>query len=101
MQTAQLIEQAGPWGQAFPEPLFEGSFKVRQRRRIGADQRHLKLRLLAGGVEVDAVAFNISDEEWPDNCDNVSVTYRIEVNRFNGFETLQLMIQDVIALHSR
>jgi hypothetical protein len=52
--------------------------------------------LLAGGVEVDAVAFNISDEEWPENCDNVSVTYRIEVNRFNGFETLQLMIQDVI-----
>jgi single-stranded-DNA-specific exonuclease len=96
MQTAKLIEQAGPWGQAFPEPLFEGSFQVRQRRRIGADHRHLKLRLLAGGVEVDAVAFNISDEEWPENCDNVSVTYRIEVNRFNGFETLQLMIQDVI-----
>jgi len=100
MQTAQTIDQAGPWGQEFPEPLFEGQFRVIQRRRIGADQRHLKLRLLAGDIEVEAVAFNKSDEEWPESCDNVSVTYRIEVNRFRGFETLQLMVQDIITTGS-
>ena len=96
MQMAQLIEQSGPWGQEFPEPIFEGNFRVIQRRRIGIDQRHLKLRLQSGEVEVEAVAFNKSDDEWPENCDIVSVTYRIEVNRFNGFETLQLMILDVL-----
>jgi len=96
MQTAQLIEQSGPWGQEFPEPVFEGNFKVIQRRRIGIDQRHLKLRLQSSEVEVEAVAFNKSDDEWPENCDNVSVTYQIQVNRFNGYETLQLMILDVL-----
>jgi len=96
MQTARLIEQAGPWGQGFPEPIFEGRFTVLERRRIGVDRRHLKCRLLAGDTEIDAVAFNQSDDDWPENCDNVSVTYRIEVNRFRGFETLQLMVQDVL-----
>ncbi|MCW8964779.1 MAG: single-stranded-DNA-specific exonuclease RecJ [Gammaproteobacteria bacterium] len=96
MQTARLIEQAGPWGQGFPEPIFEGRFTVLERRRIGADRRHLKCRLLTGDTEIDAVAFNQTDDDWPENCENVSVTYRIEVNRFRGFETLQLMVQDVL-----
>ena len=97
MHTALLLEQAGPWGQAFPEPLFEGHFKVNAQRRIGHDQRHIKCLLQQqDGIEVDAVAFNQSDEDWPENCHTVTVTYRISVNRFRGSETLQLMVQDVL-----
>lgn len=96
MDTARALEYAGPWGQDFPEPLFEGYFDVVDCRRIGADQRHVKCRLLADGMEVDAVAFNQADGTWNDDWHSVHVTYRLKINRFRGIETLQLIIQDVL-----
>jgi len=92
---ARALEQAGPWGQGYTAPLFEGRFNVVQRRRIGADQRHLKLLLESGGVEVDAVAFSVTDAVWPDTLEVVDIVYRLEVNRFRGVESLQLMIEHI------
>ena len=28
IDTAELLREAGPWGQAFPEPLFDGQFRL-------------------------------------------------------------------------
>ena len=96
MDTAQLIEQAGPWGQGFPEPLFEGEFDVIQQFRIGADQRHLKLKLDYAGTQLEAVAFNQDEDIQSAHKQKVLMTYRIAVNRFRGMETLQLIIQNVL-----
>ena len=96
MQTAQAIEQAAPWGQEFPEPLFEGEFAILEKRRIGADQRHLKLRLGYDNVDVDAVAFNQPEDSPLEANDRVSITYRIAVNRYRGFENLQIVVQDLL-----
>jgi single-stranded-DNA-specific exonuclease len=96
MDTARALESGGPWGQDFPEPLFEGKFRVLNCRRIGADQRHRKFRLLSGTLELDAVAFNQADGICPDNNEVIHVTYRLQVNRYRGFETLQLIIQDLL-----
>jgi single-stranded-DNA-specific exonuclease len=56
---AELLQQAGPWGQEFPEPVFNGIFNVIQARIVG--QRHLKLvlRKLDGDLLIDAIAFFI------------------------------------------
>ena len=43
LETARAIESGGPWGQAFPEPVFEGEFTVADMRVVG--ERHLKLWL--------------------------------------------------------
>ncbi len=58
MDTAQALRSAGPWGQGFPEPIFDGEFKVVDSRVVG--DKHLKLRLCTapGGSEAfDAIAF--------------------------------------------
>ena len=96
MDTAELLEQAGPWGQGFPEPLFEGEFGIIEQLRIGSDQRHLKLKLDYAGTAVDAVAFNQDEDIQPANNHKVFMTYRMAVNRFRGMETLQLIIQDIL-----
>ena len=40
---AEALRDGGPWGQGFPEPLFDGCFEVLDWRVVG--ERHLKLNL--------------------------------------------------------
>ena len=68
LETAQLIQAAGPWGQAFPEPQFDGRFLLREQRRLGG--KHLKMVLSPESEPrkiVDAIAFNVPEESWPDS----------------------------------
>ncbi len=67
LETAELIRESGPWGQAFPEPIFDGEFQLLQQRLVG--ERHLKLMLepINGGPMLDAIMFNIDVRRWPDN----------------------------------
>ena len=55
LDTARLIGRSGPWGQAFPEPLFEGEFQLVDQRVVG--ETHLKLSLKMDNCLVDAIAF--------------------------------------------
>ena len=69
LETAELLRQAGPWGQAFPEPIFTGDFVILHQKLVG--EKHLKLMLepLAQakntGRCVDAIAFNVDLNLWP------------------------------------
>ena len=90
---AQLISDSGPWGQGFPEPLFDGQFSVVDRRVVG--EEHLKLRLqpVGGSEVVDAIAFRsarLFRETLPEPW---HVTYRLEVNRWRGQTAVQLNLQ--------
>lgn len=96
MNTALSLDNGGPWGQGFPEPLFEGNFMVLEQRRIGADRNHVKLLLGLDGSEVDAIAFNQEDSFQPVTGDPLEITYRLSINRYRGFENLQLIVQDVL-----
>jgi single-stranded-DNA-specific exonuclease len=93
MQLAQEIQLAGPWGQLFPEPVFEGQFKIMNKRIVG--DNHLKLRLHAEGNNriLDAIAFNMTDESWPANSEEIRTTYRLGINEFRGNRQLQLFIE--------
>jgi len=93
--VAQLIREAGPWGQHFPEPLFDGVFRVIQQRVLG--EKHLKLVLAPQDnpkLPLDAIWFNANLESWPlpDNA-QVHVAYKMDVNEFRGQQSLQLMIE--------
>jgi single-stranded-DNA-specific exonuclease len=104
IDVARLLQQAGPWGQSFPEPLFDGCFEVRTVRVLG--ERHLKLEvrsanegvagLPAGLASCEAIAFRHFDHDdaptvQPDS--RVELAYRLDVNRFNGAERLQLVVE--------
>ncbi len=93
VRVAEALHRAGPWGQAWPEPLFDGHFHVLDRRIVG--QRHLKLRLRpsGGGPELDAIAFRAGELFQQELPDPIHLTYRLEVNRWRGNVNVQLNVQ--------
>ncbi len=92
LALARELRRAGPWGQGFPEPVFDGEFQVMSSRVVG--DTHLKLTLRAGdGAEpVDAIAFNAL-EYWPKDAQVVRLAYKLDVNRYRGRETAQLVVE--------
>lgn len=96
MQLAQQLRHAGPWGQRFPEPLFHGDFKILSQRLVG--EKHLKLVLQSTQTApaVDAIAFNIDLDVWPNpNIQDVQAAYTLDVNEFRGNESLQLIVSSL------
>lgn len=96
MQLAQQLRHAGPWGQRFPEPLFHGDFKIISQRLVG--EKHLKLVLQStnSAPSVDAIAFNVDLETWPNpNIQEAQVAYTLDVNEFRGNESLQLIVSSL------
>lgn len=94
MELAEMLREAGPWGHQFPEPSFHGEFRLLQQRIVG--QRHLKLVLQEPqtGLALDAIAFNVDTEVWPNTeVQRVHLVYRLDVNEFRGQRSLQLMVE--------
>ncbi len=92
---ANDIQQAGPWGQGFPEPQFDGDFELVESRIVG--EKHLKLQLRVNGQDkvIDASAFNFTDEAWIEKPERVHTVYRLDINEFRGRRQLQLMIENI------
>lgn len=93
-QSAETIRDAGPWGQSFPEPSFQGIFTLKSQRIVG--ERHLKVVLAPVDDEsqqLDGIYFNIDIDQWPTTITTVHCVYRLDINEFRGRETLQLLIQ--------
>ncbi|ABO22644.1 single-stranded-DNA-specific exonuclease RecJ [Shewanella loihica] len=96
MALARELRSAGPWGQNFPEPIFDGVFRILQQRIVG--ERHLKLVLESecGQTMVDAIAFNVDLTTWPDaTIQYAEVAYKLDINEFRGNESLQLMVEQI------
>jgi single-stranded-DNA-specific exonuclease len=90
LATARKIAEAAPWGQGFPEPVFDGEFEIIDQRILGS--RHLKLRLLKDDELIDAIAFNhnrLIEERIK------RMAYRIDINEYRGLEKIQLIIEAV------
>ncbi|KDM90465.1 single-stranded-DNA-specific exonuclease RecJ [Photobacterium galatheae] len=99
LETAELLRGAGPWGQQFPEPSFDGRFRLLQQRLVGS--KHLKMILepVGGGSMIDAIAFNIDVRRWPDaSVQQVDLVYRLDVNEFRGNRSVQLMVEHLEAV---
>jgi len=91
LELAEALRAGGPWGQAFPEPIFDGAFDVVQQRIVG--EKHLKLVLQPVGSRntIDAIAFNHSEMTG----DQLHAAYRLDVNEYLGRRTVQLMIEHI------
>ena len=93
---AELIRSLGPWGQHFPEPLFEGRFVVRESKVVGGSHLKMVLRPVDGAGSIDAIAFGRLPEDLPDS-DTVRLIYKLDVNHFRGHKTCQLMVDQILA----
>ena len=97
LDAARQLRDAGPWGQGFPPPVFEGEFDVLGSRPVG--ERHLKLNLrpVAGQGSIDAIAFNT--DPLPEGCQRAHLVYRLDVNEYRGLESPQLVVEHIEAHH--
>jgi single-stranded-DNA-specific exonuclease len=98
LDTAQALRAGGPWGQAFPEPSFDGVFSVRSARLVG--ERHMKLwvEVPQSGRSFDAIAFNhcAEGDEFVPPQGLQQLVYRLDVNEYQGERRLQLLIEHML-----
>ena len=98
LDTAQALRDGGPWGQAFPEPCFDGRFAIKNARVVG--DKHLKMWVTTGDQSrnFDAIAFNFkgSDENTALPEGDVRLVYRLDINEYKGERRLQLLVDHVL-----
>jgi single-stranded-DNA-specific exonuclease len=88
---AEQLRLAGPWGQGFPEPLFDGEFAVESWRVVG--ESHLKLRLLhpEGGEPLDAIEFGGWRGEPPPT--RLNLAYQLDLDDWRDRRGVQLLVR--------
>ena len=94
LELADTLRYAGPWGQHFPEPVFDGKFSIVSQRLVG--DKHLKLVLSqpGSGQVLDAIAFNVDLDDWPNQAvEQIDIAYRLDVNEYRGQRTVQLVVE--------
>ena len=91
LELAEMLESAGPWGQHFPEPMFDDEFEIVNWKIVG--EKHLKMQLqhADGDKPVDAIAFNTVADDLP-SLDSVHAAYKMSVNEFRNIKSLQLIV---------
>lgn len=91
LEVAAMLREGGPWGQAFPEPVFDDVFELIEQRLVG--DKHLKCRLRKDNQVIDAIAFFVDTQQWPNHrCERVRVVYRMDINEYRGRSSVQFMI---------
>ena len=88
---AEALRNAGPWGQGFDEPLFDGEFEVLDWRVVG--ERHLKLSLRVEGRRepLNAIHFGGWHEQEP--APRLRLAYRLVPDDYRGGKAIQLIVQ--------
>jgi len=96
LEFARSLRDAGPWGSAFPEPMWSGDFAVVDQRTVGENHLKLRVRPADGGSIVDAIAFN---QAGPVYRGVVQLAYKLDVNEYRGIENPQLVVEQIAPLH--
>lgn len=92
LDTAYLLKRGGPWGQHFPEPVFDGEFRVISQRVVGENHLKLMLQSVEGGGIIDGIAFNTGPEVPDYTRSGARVVYKPDANTFRGRANLQLLV---------
>src|SRR3990167_5918493 len=94
IETALLLQAAGPWGQQFPEPCFDNIFELIDQRIVGGNHLKLMLTLPGSDVVLAGIAFNVDRKIWPNyRIKQAHIAYRLDINFYQGISRLQLMVE--------
>lgn len=97
LDIVELLQKGGPWGQNFPEPVFDNVFEVVGQRLVGQKHLKLNLRLPGSNQEFEGICFNIDPKIWPNyRCLQAHIAYKLAVNEYNGRRSLQLLIEEIL-----
>jgi single-stranded-DNA-specific exonuclease len=94
LEVAQLLSGAGPWGQGFPEPLFDGRFELVRQRVVG--ERHLKMtvRPVDAELRLEAIAFNCPPGDRLVG-QAFRLVYRLGINDYFAGPPIQLIVEHI------
>lgn len=95
-KTIQDLKLLEPYGENNMPPIFMyKNIKVDSIRTLSND-KHLKLNVKDGNIVFDAIAFNMGDKKDSIRMgDKVDILFHLEINKFNGRETIQLNVKDI------
>ncbi|HRP73813.1 MAG TPA: single-stranded-DNA-specific exonuclease RecJ [Luteimonas sp.] len=93
---ANAIRDGGPWGQGFPEPLFDGVFEVADFRVVG--ERHLKLVLRGAGVPTPLNAIHFGGWTGERPASRCHLAYRLAPDDYRGAQAVQLIVEHFAAV---
>jgi single-stranded-DNA-specific exonuclease len=109
VDTARILRAAGPWGQGFPEPVFDGQFRLAEMRIVG--DRHLRMQLkglggdgaaVPGACPIEAIAFSYigggAEDAHLKPGAALQLAYRLEINEYRGNERMQLNCQHLLRI---
>lgn len=89
--TAVALRDGGPWGQGFPEPLFDGEFEVLDWRVVG--ERHLKLTLRQQDRREPISAIHFGGWNGQPPPSPVRIAYRLAADDYRGGQAIQLIVE--------
>lgn len=94
LELAEQLADAAPWGQQFPEPLFDGAFEIIDKRVVGEVHVRLQLQPVGGIRTLNAIAFGAADQAWARDSAKIHATYRLSVNEYRGARSVQIIVED-------
>jgi single-stranded-DNA-specific exonuclease len=92
LEFAKLLQEAGPWGQGFSEPVFDGIFEIVDQRIVAEKHLKLKFRSLDSPDVIDAIFFNLGQLQ---DHRRVRITYQMSINEYRGRESLQFIVSNM------
>ena len=92
---AEALRDGGPWGQAFPEPLFDGEFQVADWRVVG--ERHLRMTLRAEGLRTPLAAIQFGGWRGDPPPARAHLAYRLQPDDYRGGSAIQLLVEHLEA----
>lgn len=97
LDFAEILRFEGPWGQGFPEPVFDGEFEIVQLHIVA--EKHLKFVLKIPAVKrmVEAIAFFVDEPESWLGCRLAKFAYRLDIDEFRSQRRVRLVIEHMEA----
>lgn len=96
-ETVESLKQLEPFGEGNKTPIFAlKNLKVDSIRSL-SEGKHIKMTLKDGNSVVNAIGFNLGylADEYRIG-DKIDVVGTLEINSFNGVDSLQINIKDVM-----
>lgn len=96
LDLAETLREAGPFGQAFPEPLFDDEFDVLDWKVLGERHLRLSLRHPLSPVALPAIYFGGWNGQPP--AARLRVAYQLGCDDYRGTRELKLFVRHTEAV---
>lgn len=97
LECAHALERLEPFGADNDKPVFSLlAVQITAIDTVGADGRHLRMKLDVNGRQVGAIGFNMAEySAFFSRGDIVDVAFSMDTNIYQGTESLQLLLKDI------